>query len=242
MKLAIMQPYFFPYLGYWQLFHAADCFVLFDDVQYIRRGWINRNRILKPDKGWQYFGFPVKKHAKTDLIKDVYVHPEIDWTTKVLGQLAHYKTKTPYYDEINALVHEALTDLGALNVTMLNYTILRQFCNILKLECEIIVSSDRKFDYRNVNDAGEWALRISEQMNAAEYINPSNGARLFSQKKFDDSNINLSFLEMEQIEYQQHSEFEPSLSLLDLMMFKGIEGAKHYLELYQIKQETELTD
>ena len=170
----------------------------------------------------------------TDLIKDVYVHMEVDWPKRVLGQLAHYKLKTPYYHEIIALVQEVLSNLDTLNVTMLNYRILRHFCEVLKLDRKIIISSDQKFDYRNVNETGEWALRISEQMNATEYINPVRGAGLYSAEKFDASNIKLSFLQMNPVEYQQHAEFEPSLSLLDVLMFQGVEGTKNYLTEYRI--------
>ncbi len=242
MKLAIMQPYFFPYLGYWQLLHAADCFVLFDDVQYIRRGWINRNRILKPDSGWQYFGFPVRKHAKTDLIKEVFLHPDIDWKSKISGQIAHYKLKTRHFTEVNSLVTEILSDIGAVNVTMANHAILKSLSRLLSLDCEIIISSDQNYDYQNVNGPGEWALRISEQMKASEYINPISGAGLFSQEQFEASNIKLSFLEMNEIEYQQSTAFEPALSLLDLMMFQGVEGTKSFLDQYKTAQVADETE
>jgi hypothetical protein len=93
MKIAIMQPYFFPYIGYWQLIHAVDRFVLFDDAQYIRHGWVNRNRILKPGGGWQYILVPLKKHALTESIKNVQVNPDGKWHELIVRQLAHYKKK-----------------------------------------------------------------------------------------------------------------------------------------------------
>ncbi|MGC7846714.1 WbqC family protein [Desulforudis sp. 1088] len=90
MRAAVMQPYFSPYIGYWQLIHAVDTFVLFDDVQYIRHGWINRNRILKPGGGWQYI-IALKKHSKNDLIRNIQAHPTLEWKARILRQLEHYK-------------------------------------------------------------------------------------------------------------------------------------------------------
>lgn len=90
MKLAIMQPYFVPYIGYWQLIHAVDTFVLFDDVQFIRRGWVNRNRVLKHGGGWQYITVPLRKHSLNQLIKDIYVHGNKAWKKQILRQLDHY--------------------------------------------------------------------------------------------------------------------------------------------------------
>ena len=95
MKLGIMQPYFFPYIGYWQLILASDVFVLLDDVQYIRHGWINRNRILSPSGGWQYIVVPLERHSATALIRNVNTHPNIDWKgLSMVRQLYHYKRKS----------------------------------------------------------------------------------------------------------------------------------------------------
>src|ERR1700761_8598999 len=104
MKLAIMQPYFFPYLGYFQLIHHADRFILFDDVQYIRHGWINRNRILKPAEGHQFIIAPLADHGRDALIKEVYVKDGYDWKEKILRQVEHYKKRAPYYNDVAGLL------------------------------------------------------------------------------------------------------------------------------------------
>ena len=96
MKVAIMQPYFFPYIGYFQLIHAVDTFILFDDVQYIRHGWINRNRILKPVFGHQYIIAPLAKHQQKSLIKEISVIEGVAWKVKILLQIEHYKKKAPF--------------------------------------------------------------------------------------------------------------------------------------------------
>ncbi|MGZ8933272.1 MAG: WbqC family protein [Methylobacter sp.] len=235
MKLAIMQPYFFPYMGYWQLIHAADCFVLFDDVQYIRRGWINRNRILKPGGGWQYILVPLKKHDLTESIKNVQAHPDKKWKELIIAQLAHYKKKACYFDEINQMVREILFSNNEHYIAAINFAIIKKLCTYLNIKKELIVSSKQNFDYANVGDAGEWALRIAEQMGAAEYINPAAGAKLFNREKFSSSNIKLSFLKFQEIVYSQRGVFEPSLSIIDVLMFNGIEGTKEILKSYSIE-------
>lgn len=233
--IAIMQPYFFPYLGYWQLIHAADCFVLFDDAQYMRHGWVNRNRILKPGGGWQYILVPLKKHSMTESIKNVQVHTDIKWKERVLGQLAHYKKKARYFDETDEIIKEILSSVGSQSIAAINFTIISKMCDWLDLKKELVVSSKKNFDYTGVGDAGEWALRIAEQMGASEYINPVAGAGLFDREKFSSSNIKLSFLKPHEIVYSQRGIFEPALSIIDVLMFNGIEGTKELLKNYSIE-------
>ena len=235
MKLAIMQPYFFPYIGYWQLIHAADKFVLFDDAQYMRHGWVNRNRILKPSGGWQYITVPLKKHSVTELIKNVQVQPLVEWSKLIIRQIAHYKKKARYFDETNELMKNILQNQVGLSIAEINFCSIKKICEHLDINKEIILSSEQNFDYSNVGDAGEWALRIAEQMGADEYINPAAGQELFNEDKFSSSNIKLSFLKPQEFEYSQRGVFEPALSIVDVLMFNGIEGTKNLLEEYSLE-------
>ncbi len=234
MIIAIMQPYFFPYIGYWQLIHAADRFVLLDDVQYMRHGWINRNRILKPDGGWQYISMPLKKHGVTESIKNMQADPNEQWKELIIRQLAHYKRKARYFYETNEIVRDALFGNIHQGIANINFSIIKKLCTCLNLKTEIIISSEQNFDYTNIGDAGEWALRIAEQMGATEYINPAAGAALFDRGKFALSNIKLSFLKSKEIVYSQPGVFEPFLSIIDVLMFNGIEGANKLLKAYSI--------
>lgn len=235
MKLAIMQPYFLPYIGYWQLIHAADRFVLFDDAQYMRHGWVNRNRILKPGGGWQYILVPLKRHDVTASIKNVQVHPEKNWNNLIIAQLAHYKKKARYFDETIEMLKEILFINNDQNIASINFSIIKKLYSYWDFGKNITLSSEQNFDYSNVGDAGEWALRIAEQMGATEYINPAAGAELFNREKFSSSNIKLSFLKSQDIFYSQHGVFEPSLSIIDVLMFNGIEGTKKLLECYSVE-------
>ncbi|MBN2466493.1 WbqC family protein, partial [candidate division WOR-3 bacterium] len=86
-----MQPYFFPYLGYFDLIYRTDRWVVFDTAQYIRHGWVNRNRILHPSSGWQYITAPLRQHHRDTPISGVLVKEGRDWRDRVCGQLVHYK-------------------------------------------------------------------------------------------------------------------------------------------------------
>lgn len=221
MKAAIMQPYFFPYLGYFQLVEQTDRFILFDDVQYIRHGWINRNRILKPGGGPQFIIAPLQKHKQVELIKNISVQENDEWKEKIIRQLDHYRKKAKYYEETIELVRRCL-HTQEMNMTKFNARSLELVCEALKIPFRKEISSEMNFDYSNVNDAGEWALRICEQINAKEYINPPGGKDIFDPAKFEKANIAINFLSPVLPVYdQKQNTFEPGLSIIDVLMFNG---------------------
>ena len=235
MIAAIMQPYFFPYIGYWQLIHAVDRFVLLDDVQYIRHGWINRNRILKPGGGWQYIVVPLKKHHVTELIKNVQVDTNNEWKELIIRQLTHYNKIASFFDETIEIVKTALFKKDHKDIASLNFAIIKTICDFLNIKTEVIISSEHNFNYEEIHDAGDWAFRISEQMGVTEYINPIGGANLFRTDLFTSSSIKLSFLKSNEITYPQGRVSEPSLSIIDVLMFNGIDGTKEFLKKYLIE-------
>ncbi len=234
MKIAIMQPYFFPYIGYFQLINSVDRFILFDDVQYIRHGWISRNRILKPVEGHQYIMMSLAEHNRDTLIRNINAKEGDDWKIKILRQIEHYKKKAPYYSQVRQLLIESFNS-AELNVTRLNGHFLKQVFCYLGIDFKIEISSEMNFDYSNVADAGQWALRISEQMGASEYINPPGGVALFDKSKFDKSGIQLGFIQPQLKEYsQQRSIFESGLSIVDILMFNAPEKVREMLNDYAI--------
>ena len=104
-----MQPYFMPYIGYYSLIKHTDEFILFDPVQFIRHGWIERNRILKQGGGWQYIQVPlIKDNGRDTLIKDVRINNSEPWKQKMLAQLQHYKKKAPYYFKVIKMLNESV--------------------------------------------------------------------------------------------------------------------------------------
>ena len=223
MKVAIMQPYFFPYIGYFQLIKHSDLFVLFDDVQYIRHGWVNRNRILKPDKDWQYIIAPLQDHQQSTLIKDIKVQDGDDWKIKIIRQIEHYKKRSPFYKETIQIIDECFNADNNNSLAKFNALALQKICSYIELPLNLKISSEENYDYSNINDAGEWALRICEQIGAKTYINPSGGKDLFDPQKYMQSNIELCFLTPGDISYSQRRNgiLEPGLSIIDVLMFNS---------------------
>lgn len=243
MKIAIMQPYFFPYLGYFQLINTVDQFILFDDVQYIRHGWINRNRILKPESGWQYIVAPLGTHNQKTLIRDIRLkNGTEEWKALILRQMAHYKKRAPFYNEVVDVVNKCF-DVKESNVCRFNRECLLIVSDYLGIDANIKISSELNLDYSDVRDAGEWALRICEQLGAREYINPAGGKELFDPVKFTKSNIKLSFLSSELSKYSQKrsTPFEAGLSMVDIMMFNSPDEIRFMLEEFRIEHANQLT-
>ena len=235
MRLALMQPYFFPYLGYFQLITAVDRFILLDDVQYKDRGWINRNRILKPTEGHQYINVPIAKHPSTTRIKDIKTIEETTWKKKIVRQIAHYEKAAPFFSDVGHLVSDAFAFVEP-SVARLNAHYLRSVWAYLGIEFKIELSSTMGLDYSAVHGPGDWGWTICDQLGAGEYINPLGGASLFEKERFEERGIKLTFIESTAPHYDQHREsFEPDLSIIDVLMFnspKTVSKMLHDFNLY----------
>ena len=231
-----MQPYFFPYIGYWQLINAVDEFILFDEVQYIRHGWINRNRILKKGGGWRYIQIPIEKHSRETLIKDIKIVKDIDIRGIIANALSYYKEiRAPNYEIVMNIINDVLVKDLDRDITKFNKNIMSSICNYLGIKTPISISSDYEFDYTNVRGSGDWALEISKQMGVDEYINPIGGKELFDVKKFDTEGIKIRFLEPYKIEYKQVGDiFKPSLSIIDVLMFNEKDIIVDMLSKYRL--------
>jgi hypothetical protein len=234
MKLAVMQPYFFPYLGYWQLIQASDCFVLMDDVQFIRHGWIARNRVMNPMGGWQYAFIRLQKHSHTALIRDVVASEVSGWKTRLLAQLAHYRSATPHYERVREAIVPILEGCEEVSICRINAAIVRGLCGVLGLERDIRIASECGLDYSEVAHTGQWALRMAQQLGADEYLNPIAGAGMFEPAEFAAAGVGLVFLTAEPCVYPRPGEFIPRLSILDVLMFNGIERTRELLHAYAL--------
>ena len=223
MRIGIMQPYFFPYLGYFSLIKQTDLFVLLDEVQYIRHGWINRNRILKPGEGWQYIVVPLKKHSLDTLVKNIEINETIEWENKILSQLQHYKKRAPNFDSVINLLKHCFSESKKCEITELNKICLEKTCEYLEIQSDIRVFSEGDIVLPEINAPDEWALYISKAFGADEYINPPSGKSIFDKQKYQENSIKLSFLEVEIGQYnQKRIGFEPALSMIDVMMFNSV--------------------
>lgn len=234
MKLAIMQPYLLPHLGYFSLIDYADEWIFFDDVQYIRRGWVNRNRILRPDQGWQYFTVPVRKHRREARIKDVPISDSVDWKTRILGQLGHYRKIAPCYDEVIAFLSDAFAH-PAETIADLDILLVRKTFEYLELSFPYRIFSQLDIELGPVSGPGDWALEIARALGASEYVNPPGGRAIFDPERFRAAGIELRFLTGVPVEYDQGGrEFTPGLSILDAMMFNAKETIREMLTSFEL--------
>ena len=243
MKLAVMQPYFFPYIGYFQLMSAVDQWIVFDDTQYINKGWVNRNRILHPDieKEWQYITIPLKNRQRTDKINAVFIDKTKNWRANILGKLSAYKRKAPYFHSTMNFVYECLTDTEENLAQFLTNTMERTAMR-LRIRTPIARQSALSLALGTVDNPGHWALRICRALRANEYINPHGGSAIFDERDYDSAGIQLWFLKPTLRKYIQcKGSFTPGLSILDVMMWNSLDQIEEMIRTdYKLLRKSEL--
>ena len=229
--IAIMQPYFLPYIGYLQLMNAVDLFVLYDDVNYINKGWINRNRLLVNGKDY-LFTVPLKDASQNKLINEIELSDDQQWRGKLLKTIEQAYKKAPFYGQVYPIVEQIIT-LKTTTIAELileSLVILKQY---LTIETEIVTSSSI---YQNAHlKAQTRILDICQQTNATHYINPIGGVELYDKSVFEAQNIQLSFIKSKAVEYRQFkNEFVPWLSILDLLMFNDPATIQGFLGEFEL--------
>ena len=233
MTLAIMQPYIFPYLGYFQLVQAVDKFVFYDDVNFIKQGWINRNNILLNGSP-HLFTIPLEKQSPNNLINEVFINASLykRWKEKFYKTLEQAYVKAPYYKPVLKLVKGTL-ETPASGIGDLAKNTVISICGYLGMETEFLWSSSV---YQN-NDLKSAArvLDICEKEKASRYINAIGGQDLYDKMEFKANGIELSFLKSELVSYPQFKkEFVPYLSIIDVLMFNNSEMVSGHLESYKL--------
>ena len=223
-----MQPYFLPYLGYFSLIAATDRFVPFDAVQYIRRGWVNRNRILKPDRDdAQYIRVPVAKHDRETPIRDIRIASDPAWKSSIVRQLEHYRRSARHFDETMRIMEECLS-WESDSLAELNVHCLRVVCRSLQIPFNFVPYDEIVSQVKPAKKPGDWALHISQALQATTYINAPGGRGLFDPQAFDAAGIELLFLQNSLSEYpQRNQQHIAGLSIVDVLMFCGIENTRH---------------
>jgi hypothetical protein len=231
-----MQPYFFPYLGYFSLIKHSDKFILLDTVQFIRHGWIERNRILKQNEGWIYIQVPIiKEKGRETLIKDIRIDNKQNWQQKILAQIQHYKKIAPNYFKVINMLNE-LFDNEFNSIVSLNKASLEKICDYLKIDHYIQVFSEINLKIEEPNAPDEWALNICNGIGGVdEYWNSPGGIIFFDRSKYIASGINLKFQKVNLVSYdQQKARFEPGLSIIDVMMFNSASEIQTMLNNYEL--------
>jgi len=231
MKLGIMQPYFFPYIGYWQLIKAVDKYVIFDDVNYINRGWVNRNRLLINGQD-RMVSLKLHESSQNKLINETEILEDQDNRSKLIKTVENCYRKAPYYKTACPVIEEIIS-LKENNLALYLKNSIQQVCSYLSLDAELVDSSSIKKD--NSLRGQDKILEICRLLGAYEYINAIGGQSLYSQKAFSTNKIKLKFLKPSVTEYRQFgNKFVPSLSIIDVMMFNSPEEIKKMLSSYEL--------
>jgi hypothetical protein len=229
MKLGIMQPYFLPYIGYFQLINAVDEYVIYDDVQYIKGGWINRNRQLLNSNDFM-FNLILLGSSPNKLINEIVVAEN---QFKLLKTIELAYKKAPFYFLVFPLL-ENIINYENRNLAKYIGNSLIQIAAYLNLNTEFIYSSEIK-EKNSFLKGQEKVINICSVLNATEYINAIGGQELYDKTEFERHNIKLSFLKTYQIEYKQFkNEFVPNLSILDIIMFNSVEEINAMLNKYEL--------
>lgn len=217
MRLAIMQPYFMPYIGYWQLLSAVDCFVLYDNIQYTKKGWINRNRFLLNGRD-ELFSVPLKKDSEYLDVVQRKVSEDFN-RQKLLNQLdASYK-RAPFYKIVFPLVAKIINAEQCNLFEYIHHSI-SLTANYIGITTPVVVSSKIAIDHSLRGE--DKVVALCKAMGADVYINAIGGQVLYSKAKFDVHGIALQFIKTRQISYPQFTEpFVPCLSIIDVLMFNS---------------------
>lgn len=231
MKVAIMQPYLFPYIGYFQLVNAVNLFVFLNDVNFIKKGWINRNRILLDGKDF-VFTVPCKNVSQNKRICHTEVSLEQEQRMKILRTIEHAYKKAPFFDKVYPLI-ESVFESDYSYIDELAIFSVTQTCHYLGINTAFKRSASL---YNNEElKKGARLIDICHQENSTEYINPKGGMDIYSKEQFLKDGIQLSFLSTGRIQYAQFGDsFLPDLSIIDMLMFNHPEEISGYLNRFEL--------
>lgn len=231
MKLVIMQPYLFPYLGYWQMVANADVFVVYDDVNYINRGWINRNNILVNGQAWM-FTMPLNKASQNKLINEIELNDDPKAKEKILRTIQTSYKKAPFYGEVYPLIEKVFFNPQK-NLALFLKDQFETVFGFLDIRTKVFLSSDVKKD--NALKGQDKILEICRKLGCDTYINAIGGQKLYSYDAFEKQNMRLRFIRMKAVEYPQFGKpFVPCLSFIDVMMFNDKARIKDLLRQYEL--------
>ena len=227
-----MQPYFFPYIGYFQLIKAVDEFVIYDNIQFTKKGWINRNRILV-NQSDDYISIPLKKESDYLNVNQRYLSDtfSID-RKKMLNKIVESYRKAPQFEPVFAVFEKCLM-IDELNLFDFIHHSLKESLKYLSISTKITVSSTIEIDHQLKSE--EKVLAICKAQNASTYINSSGGIELYNKERFEQNGIKLQFQKSNSINYLQYkNEFVPWLSIIDVMMFNSLDEINGMLDQYEL--------
>ena len=230
-KVAIMQPYFFPYIGYWQLMAIADKYVIYDDVNYIKQGWVNRNRILnKSQRKPEWLTLELSKASPNKLINEIEIGEN---KKKVLNKIKANYGRAPFFKQIYPLMENALY-FKEKNLSLFLENAIKVTATYLGIDTKKLLRSST-LDKDNSLKGEAKVLDICVKLDAKVYINPIGGKDLYTPDSFAKEGIDLNFIYTEEISYAQFGgDFIKNLSIVDVLMFNGMEDTQKFLGKYSL--------
>jgi WbqC-like protein family len=233
MRIGIMQPYIFPYIGYFQLINAVDRFVVYDDVNFIKQGWINRNRILLNKKDF-LFSVPVKDISSFKTIKESLIDTAkySIWVTKFLSTLTQAYKKAKHYNAAYSHIRQILEQEYS-NISELATASLTGVCAYAGVDREWTLTSS---GYGNENlKAQDRVIDICKKEQGTEYFNAAGGQELYCREDFQKHGIVLKFIKPRSFQYAQlNNDFIPGLSIIDVMMFNSVDEINYLINQYEL--------
>ncbi len=238
MVLGVMQPYIFPYIGYFQLINKVDVFVFYDDVTFIKNGWINRNKILI-NKKENIFSIPLNKQSSNTLIKDTQVSILLynKWLHKFLKSIQQTYSKAPYFNEVYTIIENTfLKNISdTIYISDLCQASIIACCQYLGITTKFMKSSELLNSHQECNRSDR-LIKIAKDFNCTTYINSIGGKELYEKEYFKEKGIGLTFLKPNSIEYLQNNsnEFVAGLSIIDVMMYNSKEQIRVMLNDFNL--------
>ena len=234
-KVAIMQPYVFPYVGYMNLVNASDTFVFYDDVNFIKKGWINRNIIMLSGEPFR-FSIPLKRQSQNVLIKDTEVADLVKFADKFLAQLNSSYKNSPYKSSVLDYVKEVLNGRHV-SISEVAIASVELFFKYVGISKSFRVSS-KEFGTTRGMEKAERLIAITELLQSKDYINAIGGTTLYEKKFFGKKGVNLQFVKPALLPYEHcngaASNFSAGLSIIDLMMNLSVEEMRTHLNSFEL--------
>mgnify|MGYP001392400988 CR=1 FL=1 len=232
LKLGIMQPYFFPYIGYWQLISAVDHYIIYDDVNFIKSGWVNRNNILLNNKA-HLIRLHLNQASYLKKINEIEIEDNPIRMRKILATLKQGYAKAPYFNPTMILL-ERIFNYSEKNLASFNLNHIKEICNYLEINTKLTLSSSIK--QNSTLKGKDRVIEICRENKTDIYINAIGGKNLYNKEEFEKNGITLKFIKSRNIEYKQfkNNNFVPWLSIIDIMMFNDKKEIRSMLSKYEL--------
>ena len=255
MRLAIMQPYFMPYIGYFQAIVAVDKYILYSNLNFIKEAWMNRNRLLMRDGTIVLTTVPLRGKSSNVMIYDVEIDNAQPWKTKFLRTVQMCYSRKPYYEEIYPILvdimakeYRLLKDLNAASIITIarslgitnqietdntQYLLMEQLLQNIESDYSQLPYLEKTRPIRKVARV----IEMCHRENADHFLNAIGGQQLYSKEEFLQYGIRLNFVQTDTIQYRQDTktgEFVPNLSIIDVLMNNGITATRKFLSQYTL--------